>query len=200
MKQVTTSPAVTYTRTAVALHWFIALLIGIALPLGFYMHDLPLSPTKLRCYSYHKWLGISVLLLAALRLAWRMRHRPPQLPTTMPRLQRATVAAGHGLLYLLIFVVPVSGWLMSSAKGFQTVWLGIVPLPDLLEKDKQLGNVLSLIHTNLNLVLATLVGGHIVAALRHHFIVKDDVLSRMLFCRRKLSTAQEDGLQHGQAR
>jgi len=188
------SPA-TYGKTAVLLHWAVALLIGIALPLGFYMHDLPLSPTKLRYYSYHKWIGITVLMLASVRLAWRLTHRAPQMPVTMSRWERRAAAAAHGVLYLLLFVVPVSGWVMSSAKGFQTVWLGILPLPDLVEKNKELGNLLSQVHTGLNLTLATLVAGHLLAALRHQFVSHDAVLSHMVPFLRKPTLAQASALQ-----
>ena len=84
------------------------------------------------------------------------------------------------LLYLLMFAVPLSGWLMSSAKGFQTVWFGVLPIPDLLEKNKELGNLLQTIHMGLNLLFVAVIAGHIGAALKHHFIDRDDILKRML--------------------
>jgi cytochrome b561 len=84
------------------------------------------------------------------------------------------------LLYLLMFAVPLSGWLMSSAKGFQTVWFGVLPLPDLLDKNKELGDALQQLHMLLNFSMAALVVAHLGAALKHHFVDRDDVLSRML--------------------
>lgn len=168
-----------YTRTAIGLHWLVALLILSAFPLGLYMSDLPLSPAKLRLYSYHKWMGVTVFLLAVLRLSWRLGHRPPALPDTMPR--RAKLAAGmHWLLYALLFIVPLSGWLMSSAKGVQTVWFGVLPLPDLVAKDKALGDLLAELHESFNYLMAGMVLAHAGAALKHHFIDRDAILARML--------------------
>ena len=167
-----------YTRIAIGLHWAIALLIFSAFPIGLYMHDLKLSPMKLHLYSYHKWIGISVLGLAVLRVLWRATHKPPALH--LARWQEIASGIVHGLLYLLILAVPMTGWLMSSAKGVKTVWLGIVPLPDLVAKDKALGHLLSNVHTALNYTLLALVVLHIAAALKHHFVDRDDVLLRML--------------------
>jgi cytochrome b561 len=169
-----------YTRTAIALHWLMALLIFSAFPLGVYMHDLPLSPTKLQLFSYHKWLGITILLAAAARLAWRVTHPAPALPD-MPRWQRIAAHGIHHLLYVLLFAIPLSGWLMSSAKGFPTVWFGVLPLPDLVGKNKELGDLLKAVHEALNFGLLLLVGLHIAGALKHHFIERDDTLRRMTF-------------------
>lgn len=169
-----------YTHTAITLHWLIALLIFAAFPLGVYMHDLPLSPYKLRLYSYHKWIGVTVFVLAAIRLAWRATHRPPAMPENMPNWEKFAAHATHYALYVLIFIIPVSGWLMSSAKGFQTVWFGVLPLPDLVGKDKALGDLLHEVHEVLNFLLLGLVAGHVGAALKHHLIERDDILARML--------------------
>ncbi|MCL4469855.1 MAG: cytochrome b [Gammaproteobacteria bacterium] len=171
---------VRYTRTAVALHWLAAILIFAAFPLGLIMSDLPLSPLKLKLISYHKWLGVSVFLLAAARLAWRATHTPPPLPDVMPAWQRRAASGLHFLLYLLLFAIPLSGWLMSSAKGFQTVYFGVLPLPDLIGKDKALGDALQEVHEMLNYGLLALVSAHVAAALKHQFIDRDGILARML--------------------
>ncbi|MES2770958.1 MAG: cytochrome b [Pseudomonadota bacterium] len=173
--------AQSYTKLAIFFHWLTALMIFVAFPLGLYMHDLPFSPNKLQLYSYHKWLGITVLLIAILRLTWRATHpAPPML--AMPRWQQLLAHSIHHLLYLLIFAIPISGWLMSSAKGFQTVYFGILPLPDLLAKNKELGDLLAEVHELLNYTLLALVGAHIAGALKHHFVERDDTLKRMSFC------------------
>jgi cytochrome b561 len=169
-----------YTGIAISLHWLMAAVIITLFALGIYMHELPLSPEKLKLYSWHKWAGVCVFLLAALRLGWRLGHRTPSLPSSMSRLEQIIAHAGHHMLYLLMFAIPFSGWMMSSAKGFQTVWFEIIPLPDLLEKNKALGELLQTVHWGLNMLLAALVVGHVGAALKHHFIVKDNVLTRML--------------------
>ena len=168
-----------YTRTAMGLHWAIALLIFIAFPLGLYMHDLHLSPLKLKLYSWHKWIGITVFLLVVLRVLWRTTHRPPALPD-IAQWQRIASHITHMLLYALMIAVPLSGWLMSSAKGFQTVWFGVLPIPDLIGKDRELGKQLATVHALLNYTMLVLVATHIAAALKHHFIDRDSVLRRML--------------------
>jgi cytochrome b561 len=169
-----------YTSTAKALHWGTALLIFGLLGLGFYMADLPLSPYKLQLYSWHKWAGVSLWLLVLVRLFWRATHRPPALPSHMGPLERLAAHAGHGLLYLLLLAIPLSGWLMGSAKGISTVWFGVLPLPDLIGKDKELGKLLQTLHWMLNMAMVAVLLGHVGAALKHHFINKDDVLRRML--------------------
>lgn len=169
-----------YTKTAKVLHWLMAILLFGLLALGFYMHDLPLSPDKLKLYSWHKWAGVTAFLLVALRLTWRIAHRPPALPDSMPKLMQVAAHAGHLLLYALMIAIPLSGWLMSSAKGFQTVYFGALPIPDLLDKNKEVGDLLALVHKSLNLLFVAVLAGHIGAALKHHFIDKDDILTRML--------------------
>ena len=176
-----------YTASAIVLHWLVALLIFVAFPLGVYMHDLPLSPTKLQLYSYHKWIGITILMLASLRVAWRVTHAPPPLPEDMASWQRCASQVVHFLLYLLILAIPLSGWLMSSAKGFQTVWFGVLPLPDLLDKDRELGDLLAEVHKALNFVLLALVILHVGAALKHHFVEHRPFLQRMGLGKKEIS-------------
>ena len=169
-----------YTGTAKTLHWLMAILLFGLLALGFYMHDLPLSPEKLKLYSWHKWAGVTAFLLVLVRLAWRVTHLPPALPASMPRIMQLAAHAGHFALYALMIAIPLSGWLMSSAKGFQTVWFGVLPIPDLLDKNKELGDLLAVVHKGLNLLFVAVLAGHIGAALKHHFIDKDDILTRIL--------------------
>lgn len=168
-----------YTRAAQALHWLTAALLVGLVSLGLYMHELPLSPRKLQLYSYHKWAGVTVFLLVLARLAWRFTHRPPPLPAGTSRAVRVASGAGHALLYVLMLAIPLTGWLMSSAKGFQTVWFGLLPIPDLLGKDAALGDTLRAVHEYLNLTLIVVALGHVAAALKHQFVDKDDLLSRM---------------------
>jgi cytochrome b561 len=173
-------PNLGYTRVAIGLHWLIALAIFGSFALGLYMSDLPLSPQKLKFYSWHKWAGVTIFLVVVARLGWRLLHPPPATPAGIPVWQAKAAAATHVLLYLLMLAVPLSGWLMSSAKGFQTVWFGVLPLPDLLAKDKELGDLLQQVHKLLNFSMAALVVAHLGAALKHHFLDRDDVLARML--------------------
>jgi len=169
-----------YTATAIGLHWLMALLLIGLFAVGLYMNELPLSPWKLKIYSWHKWAGVTAFLLVLVRLIWRFIHRPPPLPNALPTPLKRAAHTGQAMIYLLMVAIPLSGWLMSSAKGFQTVYFGILPVPDLLGKNKEVGDVLQTVHQTLNFLLAALVIGHVVAALKHHLIDKDDVLRRML--------------------
>ncbi|MFY9329671.1 MAG: cytochrome b [Georgfuchsia sp.] len=167
-----------YNPVSITLHWLIALLIFSTFPLGLYMADLPLSPQKLQYFSWHKWAGVTIFLLVLIRILWRIGHKPPA-PVPMPRWQRQASAAVHYLLYVFMFIIPLSGWLLSSAKGMQTVWFGVLPLPDLVAKNKELGDTLEDIHETLNYGMLLLFGIHLAAALKHQFIDKDHLLSRM---------------------
>ena len=169
-----------YTNTAIALHWLMVLAIAAAASLGLYMTGLSFSPQKLKLYSWHKWTGVTLFLLAAARVFWRATHAVPRLPPATPRWQRRAASATHAALYVLVFVIPLSGWLMSSALGVQTVYLGLLPLPNLLAKNKELGEALKSVHAALNWTLAAVVLVHAGAALKHHFVERDDVLHRML--------------------
>ena len=174
--------AARYTNTAIALHWLIFALIACGFTLAVYMVDLPLSPHKLKYYAWHKWLGVTVFLLAVARLAWRLTHRAPALAADLPAWQRRAAFATHVLLYVLIVIIPLSGWLYSSAAGLPTVYLGIVQLPDLFAKDKALADALKRVHVTLNYTMLTMIIVHVAAALQHHFVNRDDVLRRMLPC------------------
>lgn len=169
-----------YTGVAVALHWLVALLILGSFVVGTYMVNLGLSPWKLKVYSWHKWTGVTIFLLVALRLAWRVTHCPPALPAAVAAWQRHAAAIAHVLLYLLMLAVPLSGWVMSSAGGFPVVYFGAFQLPDLVAKDKGLFEVMKSVHFGLNKALLLLVLLHVAAALKHHYVDRDDVLARMV--------------------
>ena len=169
-----------YSPAAIAIHWVVAALILGNLAWGLYMVDLPLTPAKLRYYSWHKWTGLTIFTLSAIRLLWRLRHRAPALPASMRDWERNAAQASHALLYVLFFAAPLSGWLFSSATGFQTVWFGVLPIPDLLGKDKELADILRIVHRSIVYALGALVAMHTAAALKHHFLDHDDILARML--------------------
>lgn len=179
-----------YTGTAKSLHWLMALMIIGLVPLGMYMHELPVSPQKLQLYSWHKWTGVTVFVLLLARVSWRLTHRPPAPPWQMSKVQQLASQVGHAALYLLMLTIPLSGWLMSSAKGYQTVWFGVLPIPDLLGKDKELGDTLAEVHEFLSWTMVVVLIGHTAAALKHHFIDRDDVLTRMLPSRKQQNPQQ----------
>jgi len=145
--------------------------------------DMPLSPLRIVGFSWHKWLGITVLFLVIIRLLWRATHPAPKLDLKMPIWQEKVMALTHVALYLLMFAIPLVGWLMSSAKGYTVNYFGLFDLPDLVGKDKALGHQLKEVHELLANVLVALVGLHVLAALKHQFIDKDGLLGRMSFSR-----------------
>jgi cytochrome b561 len=167
-----------YTLPAIGLHWLLALMILGAFGFGLYMTGLPFSPARLKLYNWHKWAGVTILALTALRLAWRLTHRPPA-PPAMPAWQLRAYRATHGLMYALFFAVPLMGWAYSSAAGFPIVWFGVLPLPDFVPVDKALAEALKPWHGWLAWTLVALVALHVSAALKHHFIDRDGLLSRM---------------------
>jgi cytochrome b561 len=140
-----------YTRTAVALHWLIAGLVLAALYMGWTMTSMEFSPGKLKLYNYHKWTGVTVLALVLVRVVWRLTHRAPALEP-MPGWQQLLAHGGHVLLYLLMIAVPITGWAYSNASGYPVVYLGKVPLPDLVGKDKELAA--QLVHAAANVHVA----------------------------------------------
>ena len=173
-----------YTSFAIALHWLLALaLVGIFL-VGLYMADLPFSPQRLKLYNWHKWAGVTLLILSAMRLLWRLTHKPPALPQSvtfgMPRWQLQAYHATHVLMYALFFTVPLVGWAYSSAAGFPIVLFGVLPLPDFVSASKPLAELIKPWHQITAYSLAALVVLHVVAAIKHQFIDKDGLLLRMM--------------------
>lgn len=170
-----------YSRTAILLHWLIALLIIGAFTLGLIMTGIHgFSPTKLKYYSWHKWAGVTVLALAALRLLWRLFNAPPAYPASMTRFQQRAAHGLHLALYVLMFAVPISGYFYTLAAGVPVVYLGMFPLPVLIEPDAALKPVLQGVHYWLTMGMAALVVLHTLAALKHAIIDRDGVLRRML--------------------
>jgi cytochrome b561 len=182
-----------YGAVAIALHWVLAAAIMGTFGLGMYMSDLPFSPAKLKYFSWHKWAGVTILTMTALRLGWRLAHHPPALPprvlAAMPPWQRRAHRATHGALYALCFVVPLLGWAYSSAAGVPIVWLGVLPLPNLVPVDKDLADhVLKPLHRLGAWTLAAAVGLHVAAAIKHQFVDRDGLMARMWPGARKEST------------
>ncbi len=167
-----------YTPVAIGLHWIMALFLVIAWSVGQYMADLELTPWKLKIFAWHKWLGVTLFLLVLLRILWRWTHPAPPLPP-MSTLMRRITALGHGALYVLMVTIPLAGWLHSSAAGISVVYFNLIPLPDLVPKDKALSSIFKALHEYLNWALLFLVLGHVAAALKHQFLDKDNLLARM---------------------
>lgn len=174
-----TRPGTQYTAAAKFLHWTMAAAIIALLAVGTGMVFLPKGDLRGEIYDIHKQLGVLVLALAAVRLGWRAAKGAPALPSATPAVERLAAQAGHLALYLLMFAMPLSGLVMSQAGGHSVHLLGLT-LPELVAKDHALHEVAEELHEALAWATALLVGGHLAAALRHHFLLKDDVLRRML--------------------
>lgn len=177
-----------YHPLARALHWALGLALVGNFALGLYMVDLPFSPARLQYYSWHKWAGVLVLAFSAIRLLTRLLSPPPALPhaigAAMPTWQRWAHHATHVGLYVLFFAVPLLGWSFSSAAGFPVVLFGVWQLPDFVPVSEPLSDVLKQLHELSAFAMAGLVLLHIGGALKHHFIDRDGLLSRMSLGRR----------------
>jgi cytochrome b561 len=185
-----------YSAVAILLHWASALGVLVLIGLGLTMTHAALAPLRqFQLYQWHKSVGITVLALTALRVLWRLTHRPPPHPAGMSARERRAAAAAHHLLYLLLVGLPLTGWAVVSLSPFNipTVLYGIVPWPHMplaaLVPDPGAAEaVLKRVHALGAWFLAALLAVHVAAALRHHLLLRDDVLRRMLPGRRWLPT------------
>jgi cytochrome b561 len=169
-----------YDAVAQTFHWVIAALIVTQFVLAWSAEDLPLGLHKLVLFARHKSFGMTVLMLAVLRLAWRLFHAPPPLPEGMSWIERKLAPATHAAFYVLLFAMPLTGWLMSSAKSYSVSWFGLFTWPNLIGKSDTAFDTLRETHDVLSWALLALVVLHVLAALKHHFVGKDPVLLRML--------------------
>lgn len=168
-----------YAPSSIWLHWLMAAALAANFALGLSVQDMPLSPQKLKVIAWHKWAGMTLLALVTVRLANRLLFPPPP-PEPAPRWQQRAAAAVHLALYGLMFAIPFSGWLVSSAAGIPVIYLNVWELPQLLPKDLAWADQLKQVHKALNLALLVLVSVHVLAALKHHFLDRDRTLVRML--------------------
>ncbi|HUI59562.1 MAG TPA: cytochrome b [Steroidobacteraceae bacterium] len=162
------------------LHWLIVVLIVTQVILANIAEDLPVGVGKLAMFARHKSVGITILCLAVIRLAWRWANPTPPLPDNLKPYERALATLTHVGLYVLLFAMPLTGWMMTSARGFPVSWFGLVQLPDFVPRNRTLYETMKDVHDTLALVLYAIVFLHVAGALKHHFVHKDDVLRRML--------------------
>ena len=165
-------------------HWLVAALIFTQFALGWLAVAWRLSPAKLNLFVWHKSIGMLLLVLVVLRLLWRLRNPAPALPANTSAWERRAAHASHALLYVLMLAMPLTGWIHNSAAGipFRIFWS--LPLPALVAPDKQLAGLAASAHFWLFVAFSALLVLHIAAALWHHFVKRDNLLSRMLPARR----------------
>ena len=180
MADRTTDPTATYDRPARALHWATAVMLVALFGLGLSMtrwfeED---EELKLRVYSWHEWTGLTLFALTAFRLWWRLRRPVP--PLELPPFERAASRLTYAAFYIILLVQPVSGWLMNSAFGFTMVYLGVLPLPNLVPVNRPLALFFQQVHVTLAVLLVALTAAHVGAVLYHHILQRDGVLRRML--------------------
>lgn len=152
----------------------------VQLGLGLYAADLPVSLARLQWLSRHKSLGLMILALVLVRLAWRSMNRALAPPDSIPRWQRGAAVTTHWLLYALLVLAPLAGWMHASAAGLSTNWFGLFQVPDLLPKQPELSEFLKAVHKGCVALLALLLLVHVGGALRHAFVLRDGVMHRML--------------------
>src|SRR5579863_2235604 len=168
-----------YGTTAKLFHWLTAGLLALQLPLGWLMPDIGRGMNPGVAMSLHISIGVTILLLVALRLLWRLTH-PVAPESGLPAWQRIGAESVHWLLYLAVLLTTITGWLFASARGWSIALYGLVPLPRLVEQGSALGRGLGGLHSTLTWVVLGLIGIHVLAALVHLLVYKDRVFHRML--------------------
>jgi cytochrome b561 len=173
------SSAHQYGAVAQLLHWAVVVLIVWQIVLAGLAEDASSLLQKAKLLTTHKSLGMTIFMLAVLRLLWRFATGAPE-PATGPRWQQRLATVTHGLLYALILLTPLMGWMMSSAKNYSVSWFGVFTWPDLVAPSESRYELLHTLHEGMARTMVILVFLHIGAALKHHFVDKDNVLRRML--------------------
>lgn len=167
-----------YGIVTIFLHWLMAILIIGLLALGLYMVALPISHQKLKLYGWHKEYGLLALALVIFRLIWRLTNITPSL--SLPLLEKIAARSVHWAFYIFLFAMPITGWLITSAAGLPASFFGLFVLPNLISPNEELRVLFQEIHKWLGYGLIATIVLHASAALKHHFINKDDILRRML--------------------
>lgn len=170
---------VRYSRVAIWLHWIIAALVALNLVLGFFHEDLD-KPVRSAMMSVHKATGLTILILTLARLAWRLAHRPPPFDPVLKAWEAGLARLIHGLFYLLLVALPLSGWILVSTSNRVTSWFGlfdVAPLP--VSRDEDVHELLEQVHKLLGYAALVLIALHVAGALKHHFDGHRHLIGRM---------------------
>ncbi len=174
------TPITRYGRIAVGLHWIIAACLLVSVILGLIIGNVEESESTEQVLAIHKSFGITIFVLTLVRVAWRLTHRAPPPPTSMPAYQRAAAALTHGLLYFTLLAMPIIGYVAVAARGRETKFFGLFDVPQLTPLSRMLSQNATTVHVYGQYLIYALLIAHIGAALYHHIALKDDVLTRML--------------------
>lgn len=169
-----------YGFIAVLLHWFMAIVIIGMLGVGLYMTDLPNGILKLKLYGWHKEFGILILMLAVVRLCWRLANFPTRLAShELPTWQKLGAYSVHYAFYFMMFAMPITGWLISSAADLPVSFFGLFVLPDLIGPSESARKLLEVTHEYLGYGLMVLIFMHVAAVVQHLVVYKENLLRRM---------------------
>ncbi|MBC9880421.1 cytochrome b [Bradyrhizobium sp. INPA01-394B] len=168
-----------YGTPAKIFHWLIVVLLAVQYPIGWLMPDLHPGTSPGASMTFHVSIGIAILVLTALRLAWRVTH-PVAPESSLPAWQRLSSEAVHWLLYALVLATTISGWLFASFRGWSISFFYLVPLPMLASDNAAAGRTIDGLHQAMELALLVTIGLHVGAALVHIFVHRDRVMQRML--------------------
>lgn len=189
-----------YTKTAVVLHWLIAIFLVVMFALGWFMADLPKEGTKQSAYdllnlgiytwqlaeevtqrtfyfNLHKSLGITIFALIAIRILWRITHKPPAFLTSYKAMERKVATGTHHLLYLLMVAVPLTGLVMGIYSKYGVKWFGLDLFKGL--DNKAVREIFVEAHEVIGIILLVIIAIHVAAALKHKFVDKDETMKRM---------------------
>ena len=174
------NPRERWGAVSLSFHWLIVLLLLAQGTVGLLMGDMARGPDKIAVYAFHKSVGLTILALALARLLWRLYAGRPAPVAGMPPWQERMASLMHGALYVLLFAVPLSGWVMNSAAGFPLQWFGLFNLPSIAAHDRDLHELAESLHEWLFWLLVALAAAHAAAAVYHHLFQHDATLARML--------------------
>ncbi|MDT8438081.1 MAG: cytochrome b [Wenzhouxiangellaceae bacterium] len=169
-----------YGAVAQLLHWLVVVGILMQFIWSWRIDETDSIRQQYALVVEHKSIGMTVLVLVLVRIGWRLFNRPPRLPAAMNGWERLAASATHWLLYGLILAMPLSGWAWSSAAGYGAEFFGLLEIPDLVGENERLADTLEDVHEWLGRAILAIAGVHVLAALRHHFWLKDSILKRML--------------------
>jgi cytochrome b561 len=170
-----------YTRVAMLLHWLVALAVLGQIAFGWYLQLIPrLTPDRTIYVNFHKSTGLVIAVLIALRLAWRLTHKPPPLPASMPAWERRAAGASHVLLYACMLVMPIAGYTASNFSKFGVKLFNAVLLPPWGADDRAIYAFFNGLHVGTSYLFVGLIAVHVLAAFKHLVFPRHGIFHRML--------------------